>query len=67
MGKQIEFGAFSNSAGVRVFGHHVLERDGEEVKHYIDGALRATIPPEGLEDYARDYPQIADLFNDAGD
>jgi hypothetical protein len=26
------------------------------LEHYIDGQLRATVPPEGLEDYARAWP-----------
>lgn len=66
MSKQIEFGAFSEKAGFKVFGHHVMERDGEDVKHYIDGDLRAIIPAEGVEGYAETYPQIVDLFDAAG-
>jgi hypothetical protein len=32
-----------------------------ELVHYSDGKLRATVPPEGWDDYARAWPGCAEL------
>ena len=44
------------------FAHHTIEatRDGQ-LQHSIDGVVCATVPPEGWEQYARDWPQAADI------
>lgn len=45
-----------------VLGYHTFQRgDDGQLEHYIDGELRAVVPPEGWEGYARDWPQCADL------
>lgn len=33
-----------------------------QLEHYTDGVLRATVPPEGWQDYARDWPQAEPLM-----
>lgn len=32
-----------------------------ELVHYTEGKVRATVPPEGWDDYAREWPMCAEL------
>jgi hypothetical protein len=41
--------------------HQFAETDDGALAHFIDGKLRATVPPEGMEEYARTWPQCIDL------
>jgi hypothetical protein len=36
--------------------HHFEARADGQMEHHIDGRLRAIVPPEGLADYARYWP-----------
>lgn len=37
-------------------------RDGQ-LLHFIDGYLRATVPPEGWADYCKDYPEAQNIVD----
>lgn len=43
-------------------GRHTFKaaKDGQ-LEHWIDGELRATVPPEGWDGYVVTWPQCADL------
>lgn len=40
---------------------HRFSDEGGQIAHYIDGRLRALVPPEGFDDYARLWPDCAEL------
>ena len=43
---------------------HTFEATADgQLSHLIDGTLRATIPPEGWEDYCAKYPEAQDIVN----
>lgn len=43
-------------------GVHRFTRGADgQLEHWIDGDLRATVPPEGMRDYAQSWPQCAEL------
>jgi hypothetical protein len=47
------FGRECAPSSVLTLAHHAFEIDGRgELQHYVDGKLRATVPPEGWDDYA---------------
>jgi len=35
-----------------------------ELQHFISDELRATVPPEGWEEYARTWPQVRELVDE---
>ena len=41
--------------------HHFFATPDNQLGHSIDGKLRATVPPEGMEEYAKTWPDCADL------
>ena len=55
---------FDKSGGLPVIALHTFEvsRDGQLV-HLIDGNLRATVPPEGWDDYAKMWPEAQDIID----
>ena len=56
---------FDQVAGRAIMVMHTFEvmRDGQ-LGHYTDGALRATVPPEGWADYCRQYPDAQDIVDE---
>jgi hypothetical protein len=46
------------------FAWHTFRRaDDGQLEHLLDGRLWATVPPEGMRDYARTWPQCQDLVD----
>lgn len=41
--------------------HRYFETDDHQLGHEIDGKLVATVPPEGMADYAEHWPDCKDL------
>jgi hypothetical protein len=43
-----------------IFGYHTFAvAPDKQLEHYIDGVLRATVPPEGFASYVEQYPAAA--------
>jgi hypothetical protein len=59
----IEFIGFDSSGGLPVMVKHRFEKatDGA-LLHFTDDFLRATVPPEGWDQYAVDHPQAANFI-----
>ena len=55
---------FDKNGDLPMVAIHVF-RDGADgqLEHLIDGKLRATVPPEGWNDYVREYPDAADVVS----
>lgn len=55
---------FDKSGGLPVLALHTFEaaRDGQ-ILHFIDGNLRATVPPEGWADYAKEWPEAQEIID----
>lgn len=60
--KKIEWFGFTKMSNVLVACEHsaVLTESGY-IEHFIDGFLRATVPPEGQADYCAQYKELAEL------
>lgn len=46
--------------------HHFFATPDGQLGHNIDGKLRAIVPPEGMAEYARLWPDCADLAKELG-
>jgi hypothetical protein len=53
-------------AGAIALAQHAFEIDGDTLRHYTDGTLRAEVPPEGWSDYASTYPVVAEMLEARG-
>jgi hypothetical protein len=41
--------------------HRFVKNDEGAIEHYINNVLRATVPPEGWDDYAAQWPDCQPL------
>lgn len=55
---------FDKSGNIPFIAIHTFEggNDGQ-LLHFIDGNLRAAVPPEGWKDYAKEYPDAQDVID----
>ena len=55
---------FEKRDGIPMVVEHTFEpaRDGQ-LLHFINGQLRATVPPEGWRDYCETYPEAQDVVD----
>lgn len=57
-----ETGKPTGVAPTVLFGtHRFFETDDHQLGHEIDGVLRATVPPDGMKEYAELWPDCKDL------
>ena len=49
------------SAAIEFVPQRFVKNAAGELEHYIDGELRATVPPEGWEAYADQWPDCREL------
>ena len=56
---------FERSAnGLPVACYHTFDVSSDkQLLHYINDTLRATVPPEGWEEYAKEYPDAQDIID----
>lgn len=55
---------FDKSGNVPFIAIHTFRSNSRgELEHLIDGNLRATVPPEGWEDYCREYPDAQSVVD----
>lgn len=55
---------FDTSGGLPIMAMHYFATTGDgQLAHYIDGRLRATVPPEGWADYAKTWPESGDVID----
>lgn len=55
---------FDKSGGLPLLALHTFEVSADkQLVHLIDGNLRATVPPEGWEDYCKQYPDAQDIVD----
>lgn len=55
---------FDKSGSLPVVALHTFEiTTDNQLSHLIDGTPRATIPPEGWADYAKQYPEAQDIID----
>ena len=59
--KAIEFEKFSPRSGLQA---HRIVYDGEQLRHYIDGELRASVDRVHFANYAQSWPQAFDVLPD---
>lgn len=56
---------FALAATLPVIVEHEFEAVDGYMRHYIDGTLRATVPPAGLADYGESYPACLPVIKHA--
>lgn len=56
------FEAGTVPAAATVFAVHTFEVTAAGLLHYTDGLLRATVPPEGWDDYAERWTAAAEAI-----
>lgn len=50
--------------GLPVACYHTFDVSGDkQLLHFINDTLRATVPPEGWEDYCKQYPEAQDIID----
>lgn len=52
------------SGSIPLVVHHTFDASPDgQLLHFINGYLRATVPPEGWKDYAEMYPEAQDIID----
>lgn len=54
---------FDQSGGLPLMAIHTFETSADgQLVHYIDNVLRAVVPPEGWQEYSRQWPDAAEVI-----
>lgn len=62
--KKTVVGFERSSNGLPVACYHSFDVSGDkQLLHYINDTLRATVPPEGWEEYCKQYPEAQDVVD----
>ena len=62
--KKTVIGFERSSNGLPVACYHTFDVSGDkQLVHYINDTLRATVPPEGWDEYCKTYPEARDIVD----
>lgn len=61
--REVTYRGFDKGIPPMIVDHRFSATAKGELQHHVDGQLRATVPSEGFQSYAEDYPQCQPVLD----